>query len=99
MLSALRERTNFLHYATREIVEWTAEHVRAFPEDYTPRILDIGLGTSRDLLSIRRYLSNRKLELIGIESQTQMIDQARRENIQTFAIEIERDVIPLADAS
>ena len=49
MLSALRERTNFLHYATREIVEWTAEHVRAFPEDYTPRILDIGLGTSRDL--------------------------------------------------
>jgi SAM-dependent methyltransferase len=99
MLSALRERTNFLHYATREIVAWTAEHVRAFPDDYVPRLLDIGLGTSRDLLSIRKELINRKLDLIGIESQPPMIDQARREKIETFDIDIERDVIPLPNAS
>ena len=99
MLSRLREKTNFLHYATREIVGWTEAHIRQLPSGAVPRILDIGLGTGRDLLSIREALGGRKLELMGIESQPLMVAQARREGILTFDIDIERDRFPLADAS
>jgi len=99
MLSSLRERTDFLHFASREIVAWTSEHIRTFPENYVPRLLDIGMGSGRDLLTIRQALGKRNVELLGIESQPLMIEQGRRNNIQTFDINIEREAIPLPNAS
>jgi SAM-dependent methyltransferase len=99
MLDKLRDNTSFLHFSTREIVAWSKEYVQQLPPDYVPRFLDIGLGSARDLLSIRQALGNRSVELIGIESQPSLVEQARLHKIETLSVNIETEAIPLANAS
>ncbi|HEX6361726.1 MAG TPA: class I SAM-dependent methyltransferase [Albitalea sp.] len=85
-------------FARAEIASWAREHVQQAGHDPV-RILDVGLGGAEDLLSLREQTRGLGVELYGIECLDWRIARAREQGIEVFPINIERDPIPLPDAS
>lgn len=62
------------------------------------RILDIGLGTAKDLVNIRQRCleayPDLKLDLYGFECYPPYIEEARKQGIQVFPGNVEREKFP-----
>jgi SAM-dependent methyltransferase len=85
-------------FARREIASWARQHIEK--SRHSPvRILDVGLGGAEDLLSLREQTRDLQVELYGVECLDWRIARAREQGIRVFAIDIERERIPLEDAS
>ncbi|MFL6664926.1 MAG: class I SAM-dependent methyltransferase [Rhizobacter sp.] len=85
-------------FAREEIAGWALEHVERC--GHSPaRVLDVGLGAADDLLSLRRAGGRVPVELYGVECYAPRIASARARGIEVFAIDVERQPIPLPDAS
>jgi SAM-dependent methyltransferase len=95
----LKDRTFHLHFANTQIVKWCQSYVTAHAREFPIRILDVGLGTARDLLSIRAACGGAKLDLHGIECQERHIEHARTVGIATHTIDIEKEPLPFDDQS
>lgn len=92
-----KSATADLNYATEWIVEWAhrqARGVRGRPV----RMMDIGLGTGRDLLAVRQRCAGIELDLWGCEGQERFVELAKRNGIRTFAVNIETERLPVPDA-
>jgi len=90
-LARLKDHTDDLNFATGRIARWAIDHLRTAPPPH--RVLDIGLGSARDLEAIRDAWPG-DIELYGIEGQPHWIKQANERGIQTSDIDIERQPIP-----
>src|ERR1700722_11986938 len=95
LLQRLKDRTNNLNFATDRIVDWSAQHLDATPAPH--RVLDIGLGSARDLLAVQRRCGS--VEMYGIEGQPRWVEQAQALGIQTQAVDIERESLPWPDGN
>jgi SAM-dependent methyltransferase len=96
MASRWKVRADALHFATDWIATWACR--RAGEVTGRPmRVLDVGLGGGRDLLAIRQRCGAGGVELFGVESQQPLVEAARANGIQTFAVNLERDRLPMAD--
>jgi SAM-dependent methyltransferase len=96
MPSRWKIRADALHFATDWIAEWAcrrANQVTGRPA----RVLDVGLGAGRDLLAIRERCGAAAVELFGVESQPRFVEAANANGIRTFAINLERDRLPVED--
>lgn len=93
-LMGWKERTNSLHFASDTVARWTSDHLRTVSVPH--RVLDIGLGSGRDVLGIRRVCGP-GVELHGIEGQAHWVKQARDNGIVTYARDIERESLPVDD--
>ena len=93
-LARLKDHTNDLNFATDRVARWATGHLRTVPAPH--RVLDIGLGSARDLLAVKEAFCQ-DIELHGIESQPHWIKQANERGIQTSDIDIERQKIPADD--
>lgn len=97
-LVKLKNRMGGDVFARSEIAGWARSHVEQSKHE-PARILDVGLGGAEDLLSLRRETSRLKVELYGIECHEPRIAKAREQGIEVFAINVERDRIPLPNAT
>src|SRR5665213_1847727 len=93
LLRRLKDRTNSLNFATERIAEWAAKHIEQAPAPH--RILDIGLGSARDLLAVKERCAD--LEMYGIEGQPRWVAQAQARGIHTQGVDIEREPLPGED--
>jgi SAM-dependent methyltransferase len=94
-LLKLKAGTEELNYG-RDIL---ANYVLEIASDKTQlRILDIGLGSGKDLLNIRRKcLETRpqmKTELFGLECYPPNVEAARKHGIQVYSVNIETEKFP-----
>jgi SAM-dependent methyltransferase len=85
-------------FARTEIASWARQHIEKCGHD-PARILDVGLGGAQDLLSLRQETRQLGVELYGIECFEPRIARAREQGIEVFAINVECQPIPMADAS
>jgi SAM-dependent methyltransferase len=95
-LIRLKDRTFNLHFASDHIARWCQEYVADSPSRPI-RILDIGLGSARDLLRVRRVCAKTKLALYGIEAQEIYIQHAKDNGITTFSLNMEEQPLPVDD--
>ena len=98
LLVKLKNRMGADVFARSEIAQWARSHVEQSKHE-PARILDIGLGGAEDLLSLRRETSRLNVELYGIECYEPRIARARELGIEVFEINVERERIPLPNAS
>ena len=65
------------------------------------KILDIGLGTGKDLMNIRQKCLEMnpliKMDLSGLECYPPNVESARKQGIQVFPVNIESDAFPFDD--
>lgn len=92
----IKNRTHHLHFAGEQIVGWCRDYIQRTASSPV-RILDIGLGSARDLLAIREACPGAELDLHGIECQEIHIQHARRCGIATYSLNIEKDPLPVED--
>jgi SAM-dependent methyltransferase len=85
-------------FAREEIGAWVREHVERCGHQ-PGRVLDVGLGGAEDLMSLQRADSRVRLDVYGIECHPPRIAGARARGIKVFPINVERERIPLPDAS
>jgi SAM-dependent methyltransferase len=97
-LVKLKDRMRPDVFARAEIASWARQHIERLPHDPV-RILDVGLGGAEDLLALREQTRDLHVEIYGIECAPWRVAQARGRGIEVFPIDIERDPIPLPDAS
>ena len=96
MLKRWKASVDDLHFATDWIAGWA--HRQASTVTQRPaRVLDVGMGTGRDLLAIRQRCDGFALKLYGVEGQERYAELAHASGIQTFATDLERIRLPVAD--
>lgn len=95
-LKRLKDRTFNLHFASDHIARWCKEYAAGSPARPI-RILDIGLGSARDLLNVRAACGKTRLALFGIEAQEIYLQYARDNGITTFSLNIEEQSLPVDD--
>jgi SAM-dependent methyltransferase len=99
-LKKYKDRFNELNYGRHVIAGWVGEHAR---QSDAPElsILDIGCGKGHDLMNLARpeVVGSVHLKMFGIDCVPEYIEEARRNGIQVFDLDIERDRIAMADAS
>jgi SAM-dependent methyltransferase len=98
MLTKLKDRIGFDVFARAEITEWTREHVERCGHN-PARVLDVGVGDCEDLLLLKESQNKVQLELYGVECSERRIAYAREKGVGVFDINVERESIPLPDAS
>jgi SAM-dependent methyltransferase len=81
-----------------EIARWAAEHV-ASVGNRPAGVLDVGLGECEDLLAIRAATAGHPLNLYGVEFDPSRIARAHGHGIDVLTVNLERQTIPLEDAS
>jgi len=62
------------------------------------KVLDLGVGTGKDLEGIKNAVKEKKLELYGVECWEPYIKQAKERGINIFQVNIEKDKLPFKDA-
>lgn len=92
-LKTLKSGTEDEYYG-RDIVQKFAKF--SLSDFDNGKILDIGCGTGTDLYNLQKAFSNKKFAYYGIESYTPNIKIANENNIETFDINIEKDVFPFS---
>ena len=90
----LLTNTYYLNYGRQIIAAWCKESADKISND-TIRILDLGCGTAVDLLNVKKSITNKKLELFGIESYGPNVEQAKQCGINVLQLDIEKQSIPL----
>ncbi|MDA0990568.1 MAG: class I SAM-dependent methyltransferase [Verrucomicrobia bacterium] len=95
-LLAFAQHTSQLNYGREIVQDWAVVHLQTLSG--RPQVLDLGLGSGTDLINIRSAFGQ-PLDLYGLESYPPNIDKARANGIQTWALDIERNRFPFADAS
>lgn len=95
-LGRIKGSTNHLNYGREIIVNWSSRYVTGMDNDNV-RILDIGSGRGIDLLNIKNSVSDKKLELFGIECYEPDVEQTRQKGITVFEMNIEKKPIPVED--
>jgi len=96
LLNKWRQSAFVHHFSTPWIAEQARKHAATI-KGRPVRILDIGLGWARDMLAIRAACAGMELELYGIESQPYCVENAKKEGIDAFPLDIERESIPMDD--
>jgi SAM-dependent methyltransferase len=95
-LKQWKDRQNDLHFPTEDLARWCRDHLhRTAGPVY--RILDIGLGTGRDLKAIAESCPKGTLELYGVESRQTWVEQRQADGIATSALNIEQEPLPFRD--
>ena len=97
-LVALKDRIGFDMHARADITSWACEHIENCGNN-PARLLDVGLGDSEDLLLLRDSQMSVRVELFGIEYYEPRIVHARARGIEVFDINLEKEPIPMLDAS
>jgi SAM-dependent methyltransferase len=97
-LLKLKAGTEYLNYG-RDIL---AKDVLDIASEKTHlRILDIGLGSGKDLVNIRqKCLAARpgmKIEMFGLECYPPNVEMAQKQGIQVFSVNIETQKFPFED--
>jgi SAM-dependent methyltransferase len=96
MLKRWKASVDDLHFATGWIANWA--HRQASAVTGRPaRVLDVGMGTGRDLLAIRQRCDGIALELYGVEGQERYAESAQANGIHAFAADLERMRLPVQD--
>ena len=91
----LKRGTEELNYGRDVLAQYVLEIAAGKTE---LRILDIGLGTGKDLINIRQKcleaFPNLKLELHGLECYPPNVEAARKQGIQVFSGNVETERFP-----
>jgi SAM-dependent methyltransferase len=97
-LLKLKAGTEELNYGRDVLANYALEIAADKP---SLRILDIGLGSGKDLLNIRgkcqQAFPKLKLELYGLECYAPNVEAARKAGIQVSSVNIETETFPFAD--
>ena len=91
-----KNRHDDLHFPTEDLASWCRDHLRR-SSGPVYRMLDIGLGTGRDLKAIARSCPEYVLELYGVESRQTWVEQRRADGIATSRLNIEQEALPFSD--
>ena len=98
ILYDLKHGSEYLNYGrdiiTRQVITHTGTRTKS---DNDLNILDVGAAIGADLLNIKRNLRGRELKLFGVECYKPYIEEATRNGICIFDIDIERQQLPLPD--
>jgi SAM-dependent methyltransferase len=95
-LKQLKNRHYDLHFPVEDLASWCRDHLQQTAGPVY-RILDIGLGTGRDLKAIANACREHTLELYGVESRQSWVEQRRADGIATVGLNIEREALPYQD--
>jgi len=93
----LLARTQYLNYGREIIVGWCKKYVDIINPKMV-RILDLGCGQAADLLNVKKALSDKDLELFGVECYGPNIEHARQHGILVHQLNIERQSMPYPDS-
>ncbi len=94
----LKAGTEHLTYGRPILAQWAAAHLRGLPAESTPVVVDVGCGEGADL-SLLQSTVGRACSLQGIEGHAPYREACAARGITTFALDLERDPLPFADAS
>src|SRR4051812_44404991 len=95
-LKRLKDRQLDMHFPVAEITTWCRQHL-ARTAGPTYRILDIGLGTGRELNAIRDSCKEYAPELYGVESREDHLRAREADGITASRVDIERQALPYQD--
>lgn len=87
---------DYLLYGRDIILDWCRNFIDISNHEIY-KILDIGCGKGDDLLKIKNGVSDKKLDLYGLEIHRANEKISRKEGIKTILIDIEKDKIPFED--
>lgn len=101
LFKKMKEGTEFLNYGREIIADWGARYLL---ENGGGVVFDTGCGHGDDLIGIRRRFEElggdaSALRLTGVEGYEPFVKECRALGIETFDLDIERDLLPFADAS
>ena len=92
----IKEMT-YLDYGRDIIAGWVKQFSNETPEHTELNILDVGCGEGKDLCAIKENLGTRKINLFGIDFSKSHVEAVRKDNIQAFCLNIERERFPFPD--
>ena len=95
-LFKLKKGTESLNYGRDIVAAWGAAHCQKVGDQ--PKLLDVGLGRGHDLNNIQA-LTDKSLNLHGIESYAPYIKSAEDRGFTVACIDIERERFPYPDAT
>ena len=94
----MKAGTEHLNYGRDVLANYVLEIVQGKNQ---LRILDIGLGSGKDLVNIRQkclaVAPQLEMELFGLECYPPNIEAAVKQGIQVFSVNIENEVFPFSD--
>jgi ubiquinone/menaquinone biosynthesis C-methylase UbiE len=92
------EKVYYLTYGRDIIIQWCGDFIN-INQKKKLNVLDIGCGNGTDLLNIKSTYSNTEMDLYGIESYGPNVEQAKKNSITVFSIDMERESIPVEAGS
>jgi SAM-dependent methyltransferase len=95
-LKGLKDRQVALHYPLDHLQRWGRQQLEKTAGP-TYRILDIGLGSGRDLKALREFCPEFTLELHGVETREIWTKKAEADGITAHQLDIERDSLPFPE--
>ena len=90
------EKIYYLTYGRDIIIQWCGEFIK-INQKKKLNILDIGCGYGQDLINIKNAYFNMEMDLYGIEFYGPTAEQAKKNGITVFSIDMERESIPVED--
>jgi SAM-dependent methyltransferase len=97
-LAKLKAGTEELNYGRDVIAGMAKRQADAIPGGPV-HVLDLGLGSGSDLENIRSALAGREVVLHGVDSYEPNVVRARERGVEVWSLDIEREALPVADAS
>ncbi len=97
-LARLKAGTEELNYG-RDVIAGMAARQAEGLRSAPVRVLDLGLGSGADLENIRAALAGREVALSGVDSYEPNVLRARERGVEVWSLDIEREALPVPDAS
>jgi|WetSurMetagenome_2_1015567.scaffolds.fasta_scaffold05524_6 SAM-dependent methyltransferase len=98
LLSKLKSGTEELNYG-RDVIAGMAQRQAETIPGSPVQVLDLGLGSGADLENIRSALAGRGVVLCGVDSYEPNVARARERGVEVWSLDIEREALPVSDAS
>ncbi|CEG13991.1 hypothetical protein MSIBF_A850006 [groundwater metagenome] len=92
----LKRGTEHLNYGRDIVAKWCVDYANKI-ENKDVNVLDVGVGTGVDLLSIKQTCGSKNINLFGLEVYEPYIKKAKENKIKIFSINIENGTIPTKD--